>query len=65
MLKVYCDGCGKQLKSNFADVINMEFHSYGTAEFDDGETKNFCKSCATTIKEFIEKMPEDRRVKYE
>ena len=57
MVKVYCDGCGKQLMSNFEDVINVDFNCYGTAKFDRVDTRNLCKECATVVKEFIETLP--------
>lgn len=58
MIKVYCDGCGKQLKNDFEDTVNMDFNCYGTAKFDDRKTYNLCKQCATVVKEFIETLPD-------
>lgn len=57
MVKVYCDGCGKQLMSDYSDVINVDFNCYGTAKFDRGDTRNLCKECATVVKEFIKILP--------
>ena len=57
MVKVYCDGCGKQLKSDYADVINVDFNCYGTANFERFDTRNLCKQCATAVREFIIALP--------
>lgn len=54
MVKVYCDICGKQLKSDYSNVVNLDFNCYGTADFDKGHTYNLCKKCATKIKAHID-----------
>lgn len=55
MVKVYCDICGKALKGNFEDTVNVKFNHYGTVDFKDEPKTSFelCKDCATEIRAYL------------
>lgn len=55
MIKVYCDMCGKELKSDYSNVVNLDFNCYGTVDFDRGHTYNLCKKCAIKAKAYLSK----------
>lgn len=54
MIKVYCDICGKQLKDDYSNVINLDFNCYGVAKFERPKTYNLCKSCAIEVREHLD-----------
>ena len=58
MVKVYCDICGKSLKGNFEDTVNVRFNCYGTVDFKESEDApktsfELCKDCATEIRAYL------------
>ena len=55
MIKVYCDICGKELKRNCFDQVNLDFNAYKTSGFESKEL-NLCVDCANEVKSCIEKI---------
>lgn len=57
MVKVYCDICGKELKGNFEDTVNVRFNHYGTVDFKDEDAPKtsfeLCKDCAAEIRGYL------------
>lgn len=62
MVQVFCDVCGKILKQDCSDQVNIDFNSYGVTGFKWMEV-NLCVSCAKLVVSEIEKLSE--RVKTE
>lgn len=62
MVQVFCDVCGKILKQDCSDQVNLDFNSYSVTGFKRMEV-NLCVSCAKLVVSEIEKLSE--RVKTE
>lgn len=48
MIKVYCDICGRLLKKDCSDQVNLNFNAYGVTGFKTMEV-NLCVPCAEFI----------------
>ena len=55
MIKVYCDICGKELKSDCSDQVNLDFNAFGTTGFEPKEL-NMCVECANKVVSDIEEL---------
>ena len=55
MIKVYCDICGKELKSDCSDQVNLDFNAYRTSGFESKEL-NLCVNCAKKVESCTEKL---------
>lgn len=63
MIRTYCDICGKELKEDCSDQVNIDFHSFGISGFilklEAHQCKaneiNLCVDCARGVVSDIEK----------
>lgn len=69
MIKTYCDICGKELKEDCSDQVNLDFNFYGSTGFElklerdyfKGNELNLCVSCAESVVSDIEDLRKMRR----
>lgn len=54
MVRVICDGCGKELEADFSNVVNLDWNNFGVVGFKpDRREYNFCVDCATILNKWI------------
>lgn len=69
MIKTYCDICGRELKEDCSDQVNLDFNFYGSTGFElkleqnhfKGNELNLCVSCAESVVSDIEGLRKMRR----
>ena len=72
MIKTYCDICGKELKEDCSDQVNLDFHAFGItgfivklqAEQFKANSLNLCVECAEKVVSDIEDLRKIAKQEY-
>ena len=59
MIRAYCDICGKMMKNDCSDMVNLDFNAYFVSGFEKRE-KNLCVPCAERIVSIIDELGKHR-----
>ena len=58
MIKVFCDNCGKELKEDCSDQVNIDINCFQVSGIKN-EGFNYCPGCAKTIISYLQTMKDD------